>query len=85
MIGEKLILSHEPIEVSWATNLHGHDHTGHKRRGCINCCLDVNDYEPINMNQLLKSGIYKDVESIHRLTIDKATVRAKKRNKKLGK
>ena len=84
MIGEKLILSHEPIEIPWATNLHGHDHAGHKRRGCINCCLDVNDYEPINMNQLLKSGIYKDVESIHRLTIDKATVRAKKRGKKLG-
>lgn len=84
MIGEKLILSHEPVETPWALNIHGHDHTGAKRKGHINVCLDANNYEPINMNQLLKSGIFKDVESIHRTTIDKATVRAKKRGKKLG-
>ena len=85
MIGEKLLLSHEPVPAAWYTNLHGHDHAGAKRKGCINCCLDVNGYEPINLNQLLKSGIYKDVESIHRITIDKATERAKKRGKKYGK
>jgi calcineurin-like phosphoesterase family protein len=85
MIGEKLLLSHEPVPAAWYTNLHGHDHAGAKRKGCINVCLDVNGYEPINMNQLLKSGIYKDIESIHRITIDKATVRAKKRGKKFGK
>lgn len=84
-IGEKLLLSHEPIEVPWATNLHGHDHQGAKRKGCYNFCADVIGYEPINLNQFLKSGIYKDVESVHRITIDKATVRAKKRGKKLGK
>ena len=83
-IGEKLILSHEPVETPWALNIHGHDHTGAKRKGHINVCLDANNYESINMNQLLKSGIFKDVESIHRTTIDKATVRAKKRGKKLG-
>lgn len=84
-IGEKLLLSHEPIEVPWACNLHGHDHKGTKRKGCYNFCADVIGYEPINLNQFLKSGIYKDVESVHRITIDKATVRAKKRGKKLGK
>ena len=84
MIGEKLILSHEPIEVPWAVNFHGHDHTGHKRKGCFNFCADVIGYGPINLNQLLKTGIYKDVESIHRITIDGATKRARKRGKKLG-
>lgn len=83
MIGEKLILSHEPIEVPWAVNFHGHDHTGHKRKGCFNFCADVIGYGPINLNQLLKTGIYKDVESIHRITIDGATKRARKRGKKL--
>ena len=83
-IGEKLLLSHEPIEVSWATNFHGHDHVGHGRKGCYNFCVDVMGYDPVNLNQFLKSGIYKDVESVHRITIDKATVRAKKRGKKLG-
>lgn len=84
-LGEKLLLSHEPVPAPWYVNLHGHDHAGAKRKGCINCCLDVNGYEPINMNQLLKSGIYKDVESIHRITIDGATKRARKRGRKLGK
>ena len=83
-IGEKLILSHEPIEVPWAVNFHGHDHTGHKRKGCFNFCADVISYGPINLNQLLKTGIYKDVESVHRITIDAATKRARKRGKKLG-
>lgn len=85
MIGEKLLLSHEPVPAAWYTNLHGHDHAGAKRKGCINVCLDVNNYEPINMNQLLKSGIYKDIESIHRITIDRATERKHKRGgKKIG-
>lgn len=82
MIGEKLLLSHEPIQTPWALNIHGHDHHGAKRKGCINVCADVIDYTPINMNQLLKSGIFKDVESIHRTTIDKATERKKKRGGK---
>lgn len=86
MLGEKLILSHEPIQAPWATNFHGHDHAGAKRKGCYNFCADVIGYEPINMNQLLKSGIFKDTESIHRATIDKATERKKKRGgKKIGK
>jgi calcineurin-like phosphoesterase family protein len=85
MIGEKLLLSHEPVPAAWYTNLHGHDHAGAKRKGCINCCLDANGYEPINMNQLLKSGIYKDIESIHRITIDRATERKRKRGgRKIG-
>jgi len=84
-IGEKLLLSHEPVPAAWYTNLHGHDHAGAKRKGCINVCLDVNNYEPINMNQLLKSGIYKGIESIHRITIDGATERKRKREgKKIG-
>ena len=85
-LGEKLLLSHEPVPASWYMNFHGHDHVGHKRKGCMNFCADVIDYEPVNLNQLLKSGIYSDVESIHRITIDNATERKKKRGgKKIGK
>ena len=85
MIGEKILLSHEPVDVPWAVNIHGHDHTGRRTKGHINVCLDARGYEPVNMNQLLKSGIYKDIESIHRITIDGATKRARKRGYKLGK
>lgn len=85
MIGEKLLLSHEPMSLPWTVNFHGHDHAGTQRRGCYNFCIDVINYEPINLNQFLKSGIYKDTKSVHRITIDCATKRARKRGKKLGK
>ena len=85
MIAEKLILSHEPVEVPWAYNIHGHDHQGHKRKNHTNVCVDVTGYQPINMNQWMKSGAMAHVETIHRDTIDKATVRARKRGgKKIG-
>jgi calcineurin-like phosphoesterase family protein len=85
MIAEKLILSHEPIDVPWAYNIHGHDHQGHKRKNYTNVCVDVTGYQPINMNQWMKSGAMAHVETIHRDTIDKATVRARKRTHKKGK
>jgi calcineurin-like phosphoesterase family protein len=85
MIAEKLILSHEPVEVPWAYNIHGHDHKGHKRKNHTNVCVDVTGYQPINMNQWMKSGAMAHVETIHRDTIDKATVRKQKRGgKKIG-
>ena len=85
MIAEKLILSHEPVDVPWAYNIHGHDHQGHKRKNHTNVCVDVTGYQPINMNQWMKSGAMAHVETIHRDTIDKATERKKKRGgKKIG-
>ena len=86
MIGEKLLLSHEPVDIPWAFNIHGHDHAGIERAGHLNVCADVIDYTPINMNQLMsKSGILSKTQSIHRQTIDQATKRKKKRGgKKIG-
>ena len=80
MIGEKLILSHEPVDVTWAFNIHGHNHSGKsvgKRH--MNVCADVIGYVPVNMNQFMKSGAMAHVETIHRDTIDKATERKRKR------
>ena len=82
IIGEKLILSHEPVEIPWMFNIHGHDHAGAKRKNHLNVCADAVGYFPINLNQYLKTGILSKVESIHRLTIDKATERKNKRMKK---
>lgn len=85
MIGEKLILSHEPVDVPWAFNIHGHDHVGHKRKNHMNVCADVIGYVPVNMNQFMKSGAMAHVETIHRDTIDKATERKRKRGgRKIG-
>lgn len=82
IIGEKLILSHEPVEIPWLYNIHGHDHAGRKRQNHLNVCSDVIGYKPINLNQFLKSGPSAKIQSIHRVTIDKATERKVKRGGK---
>ena len=88
IIGEKIILSHEPINgISWAMNIHGHVHDKrHKSdKYHFNVCSDVIGYKPINFNQWLKQGHLSKIETIHRETIDKATERKKKRGgKKIG-
>ena len=87
MIAEKLMVSHEPVDVPWAYNIHGHIHDSkHKNdKRHFNVCSDAIGYVPINMNQWMKQGYLSHVESIHRTTIDKATVRKKKRGgKKIG-
>ena len=85
IIGEKLILSHEPVDIPWAFDVHGHDHAGTKRKGHLNVCADVIGYTPINFNQFLKSGASSKIQTIHRETIDKATERKKKRGgRKIG-
>lgn len=72
-IGEKLILSHEPIEAFWAMNIHGHDHSGKTFSDIehYNCCLDTTNYLPLNLNSFLRGGGTSKIRSIHRQTIDK--------------
>lgn len=85
-IGEKLVLSHEPIDIPFALNIHGHVHGGVHRPDMlhVNCCSDVIGFMPINFNQLMKTGPTARIETIHRVTIDKATKRKKERKKKHG-
>ena len=84
MIGEKLFLSHEPVDIPFVLNIHGHNHSGWESNSWahLNVCADVISYTPINLNQVLKGGIAAHVQSIHRQTINDATKRAKKREEK---
>lgn len=88
MIGEKLILSHEPIKnCPWVFNLHGHIHDKRAKNDKyhFNCCLNAINYEPINFNKWMKEGHLAPIESIHRITINSATIRkAKRGGKKIG-
>lgn len=79
IIGPKLILSHEPImNLPIMFNIHGHIHIcTHNIPRHLNACLDFTDYQPIHFNSLMKSGIFKNIDDIHRVTIDKATERVK--------
>ena len=77
-ISDKILLSHEPVfGLSWCLNIHGHDHNGMEayHEGCkhINLAANVCDYTPINLGKLIKDGILSNIDSIHRITIDKAS------------
>lgn len=80
--GQKLLLSHEPMHLDCAYNIHGHDHNGLPRINHLNVCADVVKGEPISLNKFLKSGFASKVFSIHRETINNATIRKRKREKK---
>ena len=86
IIGEKLILSHEPVQIPWAFNFHGHNHAQKKDApGHMNVCADVLGYVPAHLNSLLNGGIASKVYTIHRECIDNATERKRKRGgKKIG-
>ena len=87
VIGEKLMLSHEPIKgCDWCMNIHGHDHSRSHKNDIyhFNVCADVIGYEPINFNKFMKEGHLANIVSVHRETIDRATSNARKRGYKLG-
>lgn len=82
MIGEKIILSHEPIpDLTWAMNIHGHCHGAEiiKDPYHYNVAADVQHFTPVNFNQWVKQGYLKPIDSLHRTTIDTATKRKEKR------
>lgn len=76
-IGEKILLSHEPIYNKCWYNLHGHrhsdDNTNYKGENYFNCCANVIKYEPINLKDIINSGALKNIPTIHRKTIDIAS------------
>ena len=90
-IAEKLVLSHEPIEVRntetfmpVVVNIHGHNHAGPVKKDAwhYNVAANVHNYKPLSLKEFIKSGYLKDVVSIHRETINHATKRKKKRNRR---
>lgn len=83
-LGEKLILSHEPIpNLSWALNIHGHNHQGPQQTQFhYNVCVDVMGPTPLNLNQFLKSGPTAHIQPLHRQIIDGATARKARRGGK---
>ena len=88
MIGEKLILSHEPLGLDWAFNIHGHVHSfsAENEKNCFNICPDATGhFEPIPLKQILEGGYMSKIETVHRDTINRATKRARKRGYKYGK
>lgn len=86
-ISQKLVLSHEPLwietsesfgEQPIAFNIHGHNHNKNDKETyySLNLAQNVYGYIPLNLNQFIKSGKLKNIDDIHRITIDYATINA---------
>ncbi len=80
-IAEKLVLSHEPIDLPFAVNIHGHEHRYILRDHHLNVCAEHINYYPVNLDREIKYGLLSKVDSIHRLTIDRAVEKKNSRVK----
>lgn len=72
-IAEKLVLSHESVILPFAVNIHGHEHCYIFRDHHLNVCAEHINYYPVNLDREIKHGLLSKVDSIHRMTIDRAT------------
>lgn len=83
VINEKIILSHEPIDIKGMLNIHGHIHgKNHKNNNThFNVCAEHVEYTPIRLTDIIESGLLSKINTLHRETIDKATERKRKRDK----
>lgn len=71
-ISKKIVLSHEPVFLPFAFNIHGHEHYGefHDSQH-FNVAANVIGYHPVSLEELIKSGVLKDIPTIHRMAIDR--------------
>lgn len=80
-LAEKLLLSHEPINITCMLNIHGHTHSDDKpvdiNHLCV--CAEHIDYIPVSLLPILKEGRLSKITGIHRQTIDRATKNKLKR------
>lgn len=72
--GPNLLLSHEPIDIPFGINIHGHRHNHpfitrqDENSYSVNVAADVVNFEPQRLKKLCSIQAVKD---IHRLTIDR--------------
>ena len=78
-VGERILLSHEPIPLPFAVNIHGHCHNGvfKESEKDYNVASDVINWTPINLGKMIEEGMLSSVDSIHRMTIDKSILSKK--------
>lgn len=88
-ISDKILLSHEKIELPFCINIHGHEHCaenwfnlveietsiGLVRTASFNIASDVVKFRPIRLDEIINKYPLKNVPSIHRITIDKASIK----------
>lgn len=80
MISAKVMLSHEPVDCPYFFSIHGHDHSNwFDNDHHFNACAEHINYTPVSLLDMFKKGMFKNVNDIHRMIIDRATERKAKR------
>lgn len=75
-ISDRILLSHEPINMDSALNIHGHIHnTQNTDYMHINITSNVVGFKPYNLKNIIKGGALKYIRGIHRKTIDAAIIK----------
>lgn len=77
-IAKKLVLSHEPLNITLdannkpiAFNIHGHAHNKNINDDYhLNLCPNIYGYIPLNLKKFIKEGFLKNINSIHREAIN---------------
>ena len=74
-ISDKLILSHEPLNLTYAYNIHGHIHDINHINDMYHLCLSAEmiNYTPVSLKNIINAGVLKNIDNIHRQTIDEQT------------
>ena len=84
-ISEKVLLSHQRIDLPFVYNIYGHHHGDPINNDHLKCvCAEFINYTPLSLLDMYKHGTFSKVESIHRQTIDNAIERKLKKNNKSG-
>ena len=71
MIAEKIMLSHERVPTDWCLNIHGHHHGAKSHdKYHINACMELIDFTPISLKDIIDSGALKLITSLHEQAIN---------------
>ena len=73
-VGDRILLSHEPIYglEDICVNIHGHVHNApHRINNHVNLAADVMNWELFNLGKEIKKGLLSDTKNYHKITLEK--------------
>lgn len=71
-IADKILLSHEPVDLPFCLNISGHNHSNWgEYKNVLNVAANIAGYEPISLKEIIQSGVLKDIPTLHRIAIDR--------------
>lgn len=79
LISDKLILSHQRIDVPFFYNVHGHEHNHGDTYNSMNVCCENIGYVPIRLSAVLDNENFRNIENIHTQQIRESVIKNENR------